>query len=254
MDMSLIPQSATVQVEKALEFARTVAIVEINTAKEAENANYLFLLLSNHIKDLEAERKRIKDEFLQKGREVDNYFNPPKTNLNNLKTALNGALLLFKRKIDAQREAEQTRLNLIAAEAQRKLDEAAQIERDKADALRKQADEAETAEEAVRLRAQAGKADLRADVKDAKAEAIIAPIAQVVRPRLQGTTVRANWKAEIDDAELFVKWAVDNAQYMLLIPNDKALQAWAKTVKTEKSFPGGRIYNDEKLGGIHQNY
>ena len=68
--------------------------------------------------------------------------------------------------VDEQRRQEQAKLDMIAAENRRKLDAAAQAERDKAEALRQQAAATTDAAEAERLRQLAVKAEIRGDVKE----------------------------------------------------------------------------------------
>ena len=236
-------------VKKAVDFARTVELVQIDTAQQLENANYLFRILGNHIKDIEAERKKVKQPFLDQAASVDDYFKPPQKELTERKDQIGVAITAYTRMVDEQRRQEQAKLDMIAAENRRKLDAAAQAERDKAEALRQQAAATTDAAEAERLRQLAVKAEIRGDVKEGRADLIVAPIAQVAAPVLRGTAMRKAWKAEITDVEAFVRYAIDNKLFHLLQPNDKALQAWAKSVEQEKEFPGGRIFNDEKLVG-----
>jgi hypothetical protein len=248
-DQGIIPVETSERVNKVLEFSRSVQIVEIRTVAEAEAANTLFRQIIGYIGAIETERKRVKEPYLQSGRDVDDYFKPAQSDLENLKSKLNQAILAFKRKQEEERRAEQKRLDDEAAAKQWKLDEQARIEREKAEELRRQAAAATSEAEVLRLREQAIKADARADIKEEKANTTVAPVAQVVAPTLTGTSVRQNWKYEVTDQEQLVKHLVDNKEYAYLMPNTTALNALAKITKKNKDYPGGRIFNDETMVG-----
>lgn len=245
----LIPISAVEIVQQATAWARSIQVVEIQTAEQAEQANTLFRELNGYIKEIETARTRTKEPFLQKGREVDGYFKQPQNDLSNLKAKIEQAIRVYKAKTEAARIAEQNRLNKEAADRQRKIEDAAQAERDKAEKLRQDALKAENEAEAAKLRAQADKADQRAETKQEKASLVIASVAQSAAPRLDGTSVRQNWKCQINEQENFVKFAVETGRLNLLMPNNITCSAWAKSLKKEQVFPWGRIFNDEKLVG-----
>jgi hypothetical protein len=248
-NQELIPIGAIERVNQALSFAQSVQVVEITTVSQAEEASTLFRQLSGHIREVEAERVRVKEEFLRRGREVDAYFKPPQTSLLNFKGALEKAIRAYQQKIEEARRAEQERLNREAAERQRILDEQARVQREKEERLRREAQEATNAEEAAKLSRQADLAAERAAVNEEKASTVVAAVAQPVQVNFSGSSVRANWKFEITDPIALVRHLVDTQQYHLLAPAEPALNAMAKTYRQVKDFPGGRIFNDERLVG-----
>ena len=247
----LIPTTAVEKINTALEFCRSVEVIEIHTVEQAENANTLFLQLGGYIKEVEAERVRVKEPFLQKSREVDTYFKPPQEVLGSLKSKLDLALRGYKLKLEDQRRIEQERLNREAADRQRVLDEQARVQREKEERLRTEAANAAAtdAEEAARLTAQADTAARYAAINEEKRDTVVAPVAQVFTPRMTGTSVRQNWTFEVINQLTLVRHLVDEKQYHLLSPNETALKALAKTLRQPKTYPGGRIFNDEKLVG-----
>jgi type IV secretory pathway VirB10-like protein len=245
---SVIPLETLQKVNDALNFCGGVEIVEIKNNDQYLNANELFKQLNSYITKTETERKAVKEPYLQKGKEVDSWFKDPQAALANLKTKLDTAIRTYSRMLEEQRRKEQERLNREAEEKRRKQEEAAAAERAKAEELRRQAEEADEAERA-KLLAQADKADAKADVKEQKAENIVAPVAQSFVGKVTGVSTRQNWKCEITDPMALVKWCCDNGYLTLLEPNQTALNAWAKSQRTEKTVPGARIFNDEKLTG-----
>jgi hypothetical protein len=247
-ESALIPLESLQKVNEALNFCGSVEVVDIKTQDQYVNATALFRELGGHIKTLEDERKAVKEPYFQKGKEIDTWFKDPQAALANLKSKLDLAIRVYNKMIEDKRRAEQEKLNREADERRQKTEEAARIEREKAEALRKQAEQASEAE-AARLRAQADKADARAQVKENKAETIIAPVSQFGGFKAQGISTRKNWKCEITDPVAFVSWAISGGHQHLLMPNPITCGAWAKSIQQEISGPGYRLFNDEKLQG-----
>jgi len=128
-------------------------------------------------------------------------------------------LLAYQEAEEAKRIAEERRLQAIADEKARK--------------------------EQERLKAQAEKA--AADGKGEKAEALleraetVAPVAIVVESRIQDTaqSVKKTWKARIVDANLVPReWC---------IPDEKALDAFAKSTKGMKTVAGVEFFEEKSL-------
>jgi hypothetical protein len=245
---ALIPLETLQKVNEALNFCGSVEVVNIATQDQYINATTLFRELGGHIKTLEDERKAVKEPYFQKGKEIDTWFKDPQAALANLKSKLDLAIRNYNKMIEDKRRSEQERLNRIAEEQRQKAEEAARIEREKAEELRRQAEQANEAE-AARLRAQADKAEARAQVKENKAETIIAPVSQFGGFKAQGISTRKNWKCEITDPVAFVTWAVEDLSLHLLMPNPITCGAWAKSIQQEIAGPGYRLFNDEKLQG-----
>lgn len=233
---TLIPVEAQEKVTTMVEYAASIKEIVIKTNGEAEAASEQLKIVSGHIRDTEAERKRIKEPYLQRGKEIDAWFKPKDAALKNAKHNLDVALRKFQIMLEDKRRKEQEELNRRAEEERRKKEEAERREREKAEAYRQQGRED-----------MAAKAEMRAEARAMEAETTVAPVAQVIEPKL-ATHTRANWKCEITDPIQFVNWiAKDPTRYHLLQPNQTACNAWAKSIRREEVFPGGRIFNDEKM-------
>jgi hypothetical protein len=248
---SLIPVEALQKIDEALNFARSVQVVKIISNGQYEQSTKLFRELGGYIKAIDAERVRVKQPYLDQGRQVDQYFKDPAAVLSGLKSKLDPAIREYEREIERKRIEEQNRLNAIAEENRRKVEAAAQAERDKAEEKRREADRIrqEDAARAEELDRQAAAAEVRADTKEQKAEQIVAPIAQTALPKAEGISKRANWKMEVTDPGAFVDYCISKGEKYLLMPNEKACKAYAGTMRRPMDFPGARIFNDESLTG-----
>jgi hypothetical protein len=226
------------KVNAALDFCKSVQVVEIQNNSQAEAAGKLFCELNSYIKELEELRKEAKEPHIRAGKAVDDFFKSAQLPLSSLRGKLDLGMRTFQKKLADLRRAEQERLNREAEEKRRKEEEAARKEREKAEAYREhgRTDLAEKAEQ-------------RADAREQRAETTVAAVAQVAIPKVEGISVRANWKAEITNADEFVEWAAESGKYHFLQPNIQSLNAYAKSRKQPQVIPGARIFNDEKLMG-----
>lgn len=159
-------------------------------------------------------------------------------------------------KIRRDAEAEQKRIQDEAAEAQRIADAAAADARKAGDEEAARAAEASAAEQqriADEAAAQAGETAEAAAAEIELAE--VAPLAlpAVAAPKASGISTRHNWKAEVVDFPALVaaaaRRAADGDPTLLgyLLPNEKALGAMAKALKTQARIPGVRIYAEDGL-------
>ena len=244
---SLIPIESLEKVKDALQFCESVKELTINTADQYIQANDLFKTLNAHIKKIEDDRKAVKDPYLKKGQEIDTWYREPQSALINLKSKLDGAIRAYMKIIEDKRREEQARLDREAEEKRRKQEEAARIEREKAEQLRRDAENAKNEEERKKMLAQAEKADSKADLKEQKAETIVAPIAQAYTPQVKGVSTRQNWTFECLNVSEFVRWAIANNELSLLTYDQASCKAYAKKNHQEITVPGGRFFNDESL-------
>ncbi len=247
----MIPQESLERVNKALEFCNSVSVVEIGSNEQYANATKLYRELNGYIKAVEEERKRVKEPYFKKGKEIDAWFNAPAADLLNLKSKLDPAIRAYDRKIEEARLEEQRRLNAIAEAERKKKEQAAALERQKAEEKRREAEEIaqKDAARAAELRRQAEAADVRAQEKENRAAMVTAPIAQTATPKAEGISKRQNWKMQIDNPFEFVKWCVENNFTMLLMPNPAACKAQAGIIRKETVYSWGKIFNDESLTG-----
>lgn len=154
-------------------------------------------------------------------------------------------------------DEERRRLQAIADEKARKerevIEQAARRQREievaaraKAEAARKEAEQASAAERR-KLLAQAEAAERKAAEAIAKQEfqaeaaaAVVAPVVQVqsVAPKIAGQRTSTTWVHEIVDFAAFATWAIANKRFELLAANDKMLSAFAKGMREQASMPG----------------
>jgi len=136
-------------------------------------------------------------------------------------------------KEQAKRAAEaQERLNREAEEKRLKEEEAARREMEKAEKYREQG-----------RKEMAEKAESRAASKITAAEMTVAPIVQTQTPKVKGfRRAPKRWKGKITDPKAFVRWAVEEKQYHLLMPNGTAWNGEAQRMQEEKKVPGGEIF------------
>jgi hypothetical protein len=247
---SLIPITSIEKVKSAISFladCESVVSVEIKTADQYIQANDLFKKLNANIKDVEAERETVKRPYFLKGKDIDAWFKDPQSAMLNMKSKLDGAIRAYNKIVEDKRREEQARLDREAEDKRKKQEEAARIEREKADQLRRDAENAKNEEERQKMLAQAQKAESKAELKEQKAENIVAPIAQAYVPAVKGMSTRQNWKFECTDPVQFVGWAIENKMWNLVEPNQATCNAYAKSMRIEKTVPGGRFFNDESL-------
>jgi len=165
-----------------------------------------------------------------------------------------------------EHDAEQER---IRQEAQRKLDEIARKEREKQEAaareqrqkeedarkaqelLEQQAREATDEKEKKRLEAEAAakqkeaeKAAQKAEIKEIKADSVVAAVAQSNAIKIKGMSIPDNWTAEITDLSALVKAVAAGTAPIIFIAADMTvLNKQAKAVKNTLSYPGVKFVN-----------
>ena len=135
-------------------------------------------------------------------------------------------------KEQAKRAAEaQEKLNREAEEKRKKEEEAAAREMEKAKKYREEGRED-----------MAEKAEARAGAKIMASEMTVAPIVQTQTPKVNGfRRAPKRWKGKITDPKAFVRWAVEEKQYHLLMPNGTAWNGEAQRTQEETKVPGGEI-------------
>ena len=166
----------------------------------------------------------------------------------------------------AKAEAERRRLQAIADEKARveraALDAAAAKQRAieaearaKAEAARQAAMQASEAER-KRLLAQAEAAERKAEkaaaVVEAKQEAaaqVAAPVIAVQAPviRVAGQKTSTTWVHEITDLPKFMAWAAENKRWDLLLPNEKMIAQYARSMRENSKMDGVKFTAKETL-------
>jgi hypothetical protein len=235
---SIISLDAMEQVNKALDYCRSVQNVEIKNNDQAEAAGKLYRELNTHIKSLDSLREKEKRPHLEAGRAVDSFFKDPITAVTNLKNRVNKAIVDYQAELRRKQEEEQRRLNAQAEAKRREEEEKARIAREKAEALRAEGKDS-----------QAEKWEQKAEAREEKAETIVAPVAQVASPVLEGISIRKTWKGRVTDPIAFVKHCIKNDLPQFLLPNEKALSDYAKMMQQKVTFPGAETYEEQSASG-----
>jgi hypothetical protein len=215
--------------------------------------------LSAKSRQLEEQRKSLKEPALEMGRRVDALFKPAQERLDEAIALLKGAILSYDR--EAQRHA--------AAE-QARLDEAVRLERER---LLREAEEREQQAAIAPASDDDAKAELHAAAEAARTAAMVitAPVVQTESPKVAGLSTRRTWKAEVIDSrqliaavaapylleqsggdaaallELVKKLAQAHVTPSVLAPDAKALGQLARALKDEMNYPGVRVYAEDSL-------
>lgn len=212
---------------------------------------------------LESARVSMKAPVLAAGRNIDAFFNPLITTLEQAEKVYKGSMLAFdqaeqRRRAEEERqarEAAERERQRIEEEAQRVAAEVAERERAKGEAIAAElraAGEDEAAAEA--LRDSEAAADFKAEeiIQTAAVEAqtVTAMAAPVAVVRNDGISARQNWVAEVTDLEAIIKAAAtgNTLAKSLLCVDTTVLRAQARALKQAfNDVPGIRCYNDPQL-------
>lgn len=143
------------------------------------------------------------------------FFKGPETRLEKAETAYKNHLSAYQRLQEARR-----------LEAQRKLDEQADKERQKL---------AVRAEKAL-ASGKHGKAEQLL----AKAETVVAPTVSVQAPKVSGITTRKVWKFRVTNPDLIPR--------AYLRPNEEMIGGVVKAMKGATNIPGIEVYEDTVMG------
>jgi vacuolar-type H+-ATPase subunit E/Vma4 len=199
-----------------------VAAERLKTVKAAQKA-------------LEVKKRTLLDPVNATLRAIRNLFAGPEIELETAEG-------LFKRSMLAYSD-EQDR---IRRDEQRKADEAAERERKRLEKEARETEErAKAAREAGDIR-KAEKLEAKADARTDAAAAVIAPIVQREAPRVGGISERENWYAVVTDLKLLVEAiAAGKVPVSAVEPNMKVLNAQAKSLKRDLTWPGVRAVVDK---------
>lgn len=135
------------------------------------------------------------------------------------------ALLKFEREQAAKAEEERRKLQ---AEA----DEKARRERERLE----------------KLAATAKKPETVAKYQEAASQ-VAAPVIAVASeaPKVAGISKRKNWKAEITDYDAFLAFVFESKRFDLILPNQKAIDDFAKSQQDRAAMPGIRFFFEEVM-------
>lgn len=213
-DQQLVPIEAQNQITNALAFCKSVADVKITDNQEYEKACGFTRQLRGLHKDLDGDRKLLKEPHKKKADEVDNAFRETLTALKNIERKLSRATSDYEIAIENERKR-------IAAE--------------KAEAERKRLEDEKKAEETPAENI----AGVHVITKKAP------PLLQVVPeepppppPQIVGKQSIPKWTAEITDKAAFLRYVVENGELLLVDVNIKMLNKMAQDALGKLNIPG----------------
>lgn len=228
MQIETITTEGLALINQAMEFPVNVEGVVIATPEEAQGAVNQTSEIKALAKKLDEHRKARTDIKRAEIETITAEYRPALDFLAKAEKALKGSIVAFNQ--------EQQRLAALALKEQQRLE---QIERDRQAALQPKAEA---------LLAQAEEAEMSGDT--AKAEALeeqaiamqesAAPIAVYVAPtpKLKGMATTKVWKCRILDAT--------KVPAAFCMPNEKALDAYAKAMKQNAKLDGCEFYAEDQ--------
>jgi hypothetical protein len=169
--------------------------------------------------------------------------------LEKIEKLLKGKILAFDR---AKREEEDRKQRALEAAEQKKRDEAARKIREEADKkAREQAAQVQRDRTMTKVEKQAAIEDIKssaqvvAEEQIATVQAAPMPTIAPMYDRSTAVSARQNWTAEVTDFKALVLWVAQSTAERLgyLQPNEQALRAAAKAMKSMGKIPGVRLYD-----------
>lgn len=198
----------------AIAFAGNAKQIIVSDMPSYEGANAMLREVATLTTRIEADRKAKKAPILAAGKELDaQYADADRT--------LKEARASVEQQINSFRRAEETKRR----EAAQRAAELAEKERIRLERLADKAAE----------RGDVAKAAEYEDRAEHMAEAVNVPVAPLAKT--EGVNTRENWKFAIVDESLIPR--------TFLIPDEKAIGAIGKALKSRAEIPGVRFYNDE---------
>lgn len=182
------------------------------------------------LKDIKSRQKRL--EEMRTGmtgplnaslKKINDLFRGPAEQLTKYEGVIKRALVAFSQAQEAERRREQDRL------------------------------EAEARREREKLAAQAAKAEAegrthRAEVLETRAAAVVAPVVEVVKPKVSGLATREVWHVECVDLMALVKAvAAGEAPLSFVTASETILGKTCRSLKGEFKAPGLRVWSTTEL-------
>lgn len=228
--LTIITPEAQAVAQEAEKTLGVVQAARITTPEECQAA-------VDMTREIKAKAKRLEDLRLSMTRPLDetkkaimDFFRAPAETLAKAEAALKGSITTFQQ--EQQRlaaEAEKERQRLQEIERQR-----LEKERQEAEALLAQAEEAAATGDS----AKAEQLEAQAMATQQAAGPISVPVvAAPEKPR--GASIRKVWKCRVVNAKLVPP--------EFTIPNEKALDAYAKSMKENASLPGCEFYSEDSV-------
>lgn len=226
-----IPEEGSLLIKQAMAFPVDVQGVKINTVEEAQAALDQTREIKALGKRIEEYRKSITDPMRAEIAAIMDTFRPATDFLDKVEKVLKASITTFdqeQRRLAAEAEKERRRLEQLERERQAE-------EQKNAEALLVQAEQAAASGDTAA--AEALEEQAMAVQQVATPISVSVPITTVEKPR--GAAVRKIWKCRIVDPK-----AVP-AEF--LMPNEKALDAYAKSMKENAILSGCEFYSEDSL-------
>lgn len=245
--------------EKAIKLTRALATLVIKDQETYETAVNYRKTLKKMDAEVEASRKTIVNPLNQVKDAVQALFNPVKMRIDNSRRHVEGIIDAYeeeqKRKQLAEEErlrkiakAEEDRLRRVKEEQERQWrekEEAARKELEKQNALiakaKNEKQKAEAEANAARARAEQEKAARLAEERRQQAAEVqvISPIVAPTIQKVENTSTRENWSAEVVDMMSLVKAVADGKAPLTWLKVDQvAINKQATSTKNGLQFPG----------------
>jgi DNA repair exonuclease SbcCD ATPase subunit len=250
MQVEISPAAKALETEAqtALESARNYPIIASN--EDYQSADAELSRLSAKLKDIEAERVKLKAPILDAGRRIDDFFKRPAQFLEDARKAIKARMLTWQQELQRQRDEaeriareaarkEQERLRAEAAKAE----EAARKQREAAEAKARALEAAGNAERAEAARIKAEEAERarmqRAEELRRAAEMMpSAPVVSIAQPE-SASSVRKSYDFEVIDEKAIPR------EY--LIVDEKAIRKVVKALGARANIAGIRVIEVQSI-------
>ncbi len=221
-EIQLATTAVALQEQETGKLVTSMEGVVIENTQQLTEAGDVLKLIKGRQASLAALRKGITQPMDATKKAVMNLFRPAEDRLADLEFGVKNALMVFQRKLEAEREAKQAELERLAELERQRLArlEAKQREADRED---------------------------RAEVTVERQEAVVAPTVAPVE-KIKDVAMTTRWSAEVTDLHELVKaCAKDRGLLYLLAPHTTALNALAREQKGNFHVPGVKAVSEQGI-------
>jgi hypothetical protein len=230
---ALVPATATNLMEEAMTFCSAVVHIQITNDAEYQKAANLTKRVQDYAKQLDEQRKETLKPHKENIDLINEKFKEPQTALDNLKTRLRDAVAAYMQTIERKR-----------AEAQRKADEQARVERERLEAEAKAKNEEAAKLAAAGKMPEAVKTENQALAAQKVSELVTAPKVEQAAPKVSGLSYRDRFTAEVENKTVFVRFATtcdENTYFDMIEVNQSKLDKIVQQAKGKIFLPGIKI-------------
>jgi membrane protein involved in colicin uptake len=178
-------------------------------------------------------------------KDVTSLFTPALTKLEEAKSLIETRMLQYNDKQRKLQQEEQRRLDAIAAEEKRRLEEEARKVREEAERLAKAAKTKAQKEAAQTAQLEAAEA---AEALQQTAAVVVAATSAVQAPKAVGTSTRVQWKGRCDNKLEAIRFVAEHPEYQDLFDiNTTTLNALARSQKANMKVGGCVAFEDRGI-------